>query len=140
MLLLDTNVISDAMSAKPSDVVRRWFAHYDPKNIWVSSLSKAELLYGQHCMADGQRKEALGMMIAAFFERSLKTEVLGFEDADTPFFALIGSQRRASGRPISQFDNQIAAIARRRGLAIATRNVRDFADCGIAVINPWEAV
>ena len=127
------------MAARPSEVVRQWFGRYDPLRIWVSSVTRAELLYGQHCMPDGRRKETLGRMIADFFERTLRTEVLGFEGADAPFFALIGSQRRAMGRPISQFDNQIAAIARRRGLAVATRNVSDFADCGIEVVNPWGA-
>ena len=46
--------------------------------------------------------------------------------------------RRAAGRPISQFDCQIAAIARSNGAAVATRNVRDFEGCGIVIIDPWQ--
>ena len=45
--------------------------------------------------------------------------------------------RRLAGRPVAPADCQIAAIARSRGMAVATRNVRDFADAGIDVIDPW---
>jgi len=51
----------------------------------------------------------------------------------------IVAARRQGGHPISQIDAQIAAITRSRGARLATRNVRDFADCGIEVINPWTA-
>ncbi len=54
-------------------------------------------------------------------------------------YALIVSTRRAAGAPISQLDAQIAAIARSRGAAVATRDVGGFAGCGIEVINPWRA-
>nr|HMR11856.1 type II toxin-antitoxin system VapC family toxin [Polyangiaceae bacterium] len=54
-------------------------------------------------------------------------------------FAPIAAQRRAIGRPIAQFDAQIAAIARSRAAAVATRNTRDFEDCGILLSNPWKA-
>ena len=56
-------------------------------------------------------------------------------EADLP--RNLAAVRRAAGRPISQFDCQIAAIARANHAAMATRNARDFAACGIQVIDPW---
>ena len=46
---------------------------------------------------------------------------------------------QAAGRPISDFDAMIAAIARSHGAAVATRNTADFEHCGIPTINPWSA-
>ncbi len=63
--------------------------------------------------------------------------MLSFDSAATAAYAELVSDRRTAGRPISQFDAQIAAIARRHGMSMATRHVADFAGCGVAVINPW---
>jgi toxin FitB len=65
--------------------------------------------------------------------------VLPFDSAAAISFAQIAAMRRRSGRPISEADAQIAAIAHSRGAAIATRNVGDFENCGIEVISPWES-
>lgn len=54
-------------------------------------------------------------------------------------YAQIAASRKVSGKPISQFDAMIAAIAKSRGASLATRNVKDFIDCGIQVIDPWRS-
>jgi predicted nucleic acid-binding protein len=53
-------------------------------------------------------------------------------------YADIAAARRATGRPISQLDAMIVAVARSRGASLATRNAKDFEDCGVDVINPWQ--
>jgi predicted nucleic acid-binding protein len=45
---------------------------------------------------------------------------------------------RKIGRPISQIDAQIAAIARRHNATLATRNVDDFTECDIDIVDPWK--
>ena len=50
---------------------------------------------------------------------------------------LLPAGRRRAGRPMAAPDGQIAAIARSRAMALATRNIRDFEACGLALINPW---
>jgi len=52
-------------------------------------------------------------------------------------FASIAAERRSAGRPVSQSDGQIAAIARSLSASVATRNTADFEGCGIDVLNPW---
>jgi predicted nucleic acid-binding protein len=66
--------------------------------------------------------------------------ILPFDSAAAVAFAEIAATRRQAGRPIAQADAQIAAIARSRGAALATRNVPDFEGCGIDVVNPWTEV
>jgi predicted nucleic acid-binding protein len=60
-----------------------------------------------------------------------------FDRAAARAYATIAAQRRAAGRPISQFDCQIAAIARAREATVATRNTSDYEGCGIELIDPW---
>jgi hypothetical protein len=72
-------------------------------------------------------------------EEDFAQRVLPFDRAAASAFAVIASGRRKKGRPISEFDAQIAAVARIHGAAVATRNADDFRDCGIGVIDPWTA-
>ena len=73
------------------------------------------------------------------FEEDFGERVLPFDGAAARAFAEIVASRRQAGRPISQLDAQIAAIARSRNATVATRNTVDFEGCGVAVDNPWRA-
>ena len=80
----------------------------------------------------------LASVIWRFLAQELRTAVLEFGSLEAEHYAEIASERRIAGRPISLSDAQIAAVARARGLSLATRNVRDFEGCGIEVVNPWD--
>lgn len=71
-------------------------------------------------------------------ETWLAGRILPFDSEAADAFGSIAARRRKLGRPISQFDAQIAAIAWSRGASVATRNVADFADTGVTIINPWD--
>jgi predicted nucleic acid-binding protein len=71
------------------------------------------------------------------FGSDFDERILPFDSDAAREFSKIVAARRGLGRPISQPDAQIAAIARSRGAAVATRNTEDFEDCGIRVLNPW---
>jgi len=73
----------------------------------------------------------------AMFAEDFAGRVFGFESDAARHFARIAAHRRALGRPINHADAQIAAIVRTRGAKLATRNLADFADCGIDLIDPW---
>lgn len=139
MIILDTNVISETFRPVPDRAVAGWLREQPLNQVFVTSVNKAELLTGLALMSDGKRKQALADVIERFFEESLMTPVLGFEEDAAIQYARIFSQRRKSGRPISEMDCEIAAIALTHGYAVATRNVVDFENCGIGIINPWEA-
>ncbi|MEP3436960.1 MAG: type II toxin-antitoxin system VapC family toxin [Hoeflea sp.] len=137
-MILDTNVISEAISVRPDHLVMKWFATLEPEMLTIPSVVKAELLAGVAFLPAGRRRDVLGSMIRDFLDPYEPVRVLPFESADAPFYAQVLSSRRSAGRPVKELDAQIAAIALRRGLPIATRNVRDFADCGVTLINPWD--
>ncbi|MBZ9964349.1 type II toxin-antitoxin system VapC family toxin [Mesorhizobium sp. BR1-1-2] len=139
MFVLDTNVVSETFKPLPDAGVAAWMDSPSAIRSHITAMTKAELLLGLAYMPDGKRKTALGSVIGAFFTTWLKTPVLAFGDREAEAYAEIVSRRRFLGRPIREFDAQIASVARSRGFAVVTRNVADFADCGVKIVNPWEA-
>jgi len=139
MILLDTNVVSELIRPLPDASVRRWADALPPASLFLSAVTQAELLYGVALLPAGRRREALAEAVATVCDRAFVGRILPFDSAAAIVYADIAAGRRRAGRPIPTLDAQIAAIARSRGAALATRNVADFADCGIAVIDPWTA-
>ncbi|WP_127520557.1 type II toxin-antitoxin system VapC family toxin [Mesorhizobium sp. Z1-4] len=140
MLLLDTNVVSGMFSPAREPAVESWFGSVDRNTLFLSAITKAELLYGLAIMPAGKRRLELAEVIWRFLAREMGNEILEFGSVEAEHFADIAATRREKGRPISQFDAQIAAIARARGFTVATRNVRDFEECGVEIVNPWSGV
>jgi predicted nucleic acid-binding protein len=139
VFVLDTNVVSELFKAEPDPGLAAWLEVTPPSRFFVTAISKAESLTGLAIMPEGKRKQALHLIMHTFFEERLLNPILPFGDRDAEFFAEVVSHRRRIGRPIGEFDAQIAAIARANSFAVVTRNVGDFEQCGIAVINPWGA-
>ncbi len=138
MILLDTNVISELMKPEPSSHVVSWVSAKNPDLLFTSAITQAEILYGIALLSNGKRKSALIKSALAMFEEDFKGRVLSFDSEASIAYAQITSSRRKSGKPISQYDAQISAIAKSRGLQVATRNTQDFEECGVDLINPWE--
>jgi len=139
MLLLDTNVISEMMRVQPEPRVRDWLDSQSAPSLYISAVTEAELRHGLALMPKGRRRKDLLAELDDMLARDFEARVLPFDRPVALAFASIAAERRAAGRPIEKFDCQIAAIARSRGAAIATRDVGDFTGCGVEVINPWVA-
>lgn len=139
MIVLDTNVLSEAIKPEPADTVLRWLSTQPPARLFTTSITEAEILYGLALLPKGGRRDSLEEAARLMFAEDFAGRVLPFDSAAAREFSEIASARRKLGRPITQFDAQIAAIARSRGAAVATRNTVDFEMCGIAVVNPWAA-
>ena len=138
MILLDTNVVSELMKAAAAENVARWVAAQPTSSVYTTSITQAEILHGIMLLPAGKRRRGIEAAAQAMFAEDFEGRILGFgSDAAMPY-AHIAADRRRGGRPISSFDAQIAAIARSVGAVIATRNVADFSDCGVEVVNPWE--
>ena len=101
-------------------------------------MCEEELLLGAALLPQGRRRKELEQSIVTILQRLFVGRVLPFDRAAANAYAEVASARRRIGRPISTLDAQIAAIARAHGAAVATRNVVDFTDCGIDVVDPWQ--
>ncbi len=137
MIMLDTNVVSELMRPSPNPTVEQWVATRPAAHLFFSAVGEAELRYGVAIMAAGRRQAALASAIEAMLREDFAGRVLPFDSDAARSYAEIAASRRAAGRPVAQADSQIAAIARSRGMALATRNVRDFEDMGIDILDPW---
>jgi predicted nucleic acid-binding protein len=137
MIVRDTNVISEVMRPRPSDKVIEWMRAESLASLFTTSITEAELLYGIALLPEGRRRQSLEVTVATVLTEDFSGRILPFDSPAAREFAVIAASRRRSGRPISDADARIAAIARSRGAALATRNVEDFADCELPVIDPW---
>jgi len=138
MIVIDTNVVSELMRAAPSGAVLDWFGRRDAGELHISAVTEAELRRGVAILPEGRRRDALAEAIDAMVAEDFADRVLVFDGPAAIAFAAVFAERRATGRPISFPDCQIAATARARGAAVATRDVEDFEGCGIEVVNPWD--
>ena len=140
MIILDTNVLSELMRPKPSPRVAAWVAKQPATELFTTSITEAEIFYGIELLTKGKRREGLLAAAEAMFAEDLAGRIFGFESDAARGFSKMAAHRRALGRPISQADAQIAAIAQVRAAKLATCNVADFADCGLNVVDPWNGL
>ncbi len=137
MIVLDTNVVSEFMTSLPAAAVRAWLNAQDGSKIFLTTLSVAEISFGLRVMADGQRRRLLADRFEQFLVNAFESRILPFDEVAARVYGEIRGYQREQGRPMSSFDAQIAAIAKANGFAIATRNIKDFEDCGLVLINPF---
>lgn len=137
MIVLDTNVISELMRPTPSSTVSTWLSLETPSDVFLTAVTEAELRYAVALVPDGRRRRALERVVEEIIREDFRGRVLPFDSQVAPAYARIVSERRAAGRPISQLDAQIAAIALTHAATLATRNVRDFEGCGLELVDPW---
>ena len=114
-----------------------WVTSQPVQDLYLSTISEAELRYGAEVLPAGQRREMLLAEVEGMLSEDFAGRILPFDRGAARAYASIAVERRASGHPISHPDCQIAAIARSFGASVATRDVDGFMGCGIEVINPW---
>ncbi len=126
------------MRPSPSAAVLEWLSRRpDGGHFFVTTITVAEILFGIELLPKGKRHDRMLAQAEAMFKEDFAGRILSFDEDAARAFPVIAAIRRAQGRPISEFDAQIAAIARSRGAILATRNTADFEGCGVRLVNPW---
>ena len=137
MILLDTNVVSELMRPNPDAAVFGWVKAQDIEDMATTVVTVAEICAGIACLPIGARRRGLQSRWDSLLADGFGGRILGLDKDAATMYGELFAQRQRAGRSIGAFDLLISAIARVRGLDVATRNVRDFKDCGVNVINPW---
>ena len=138
MIILDTNVVSELMRPSPEPRVLRWFGSQAAEDLHITAVTVAEILYGIELISTSRRRDVLRSGAEKMFDSVFTDRILTYEDRAARVFSQIASARRRQGKPISESDAQIAAIARVLGATLATRNPYVFEGCGVRLVNPWE--
>lgn len=138
MVVLDTNVVSALMSARPAPAVLAWFDQQPSLSLWTTSITVHEIRSGLAMMPAGRRRKALEDQFEALLVEDLRGRVLDFDRPAANAAAALTARRQRAGHGISIQDTLIAGIATARRGTIATRNIRDFADLDVPVVNPWD--
>jgi hypothetical protein len=138
MVVVDTNVVSEAMCATPNERVLAWFSAQYPPDIFATSITVGEIFYGIELLPEGKRRSGLLAAAEMTFAKFFPGRILTFDDHAARAFAPIAVARRQRGRPITLFDAQIAAIVAVHHAVLATRNIADFEGCGVRLVNPWD--
>ena len=136
MIVLDTNVISEAMKPEPHPAVRAWLNEQAAETLYLSSVTLAELLFGIATVPAGKRKNMLSYALDGLMEL-FGERVLPFDAQAARHYAELAVKARASGRGFPTPDGYIAAIAASRGFMVASRDTAPFEAGGLQVINPW---
>ncbi|CAM5518669.1 PIN domain-containing protein [Rhodanobacter lindaniclasticus] len=137
MIVLDTNVLSELIRQQPDPKVVTWLLGQPRSQLFTTAVSLGEMLYGVRVLPEGQRKQRLLQEVQAIFATDMAGRVLPYDGDAANAHAEIAAARRAQGRPVEMPDAMIAGITRSRGARLATRNVRDFESCGVALVDPW---
>jgi predicted nucleic acid-binding protein len=137
MIVLDTNVVSEAMKPEPHPAVRAWLNAQAAPTLYLSSVTLAEILFGIAALPTGKRKDmlakALDGLLGLFRDR-----VLPFDTDAARRYADLAVTAKTSGRGFPTPDGYIAAIAASRGYMVASRDIAPFEAARLSVINPWE--
>jgi len=136
VILIDTNVVSETLKAKPEEQVVRWLTEND-EDIWLPVIVIAEIAYAIERIRPEQRASRLAQGLDAWRDR-FHDRICTFSESDALVYGRIMGQASQKGRPMAIPDGMVAAMAVGRGASLATRNVSDFSNCGIPLVNPWE--
>ena len=135
--LLDTCVLSEAVKKIPDQHVLRWLEARKPHELCTSAMSLGELQRGIIRLPESKRRTELSLWLQSL-ETSFENRILALDTSVVRVWAQITVHPELQGKPIAAFDSIIAATAKAHDCLLVTRNVRDFANAGIEVLNPWE--
>lgn len=136
MIILDTNVVSEAMKPEPHPSVRAWLNDQVAETLYLSSVTLAELLFGIAVLPGGKRKE----MLAQAFDGLMglfRDRVLPFDIDAARCYAELAVTAKSGGRGFPTPDGYIAAIAASRGFVVVSRDTAPYEAARVSVINPW---
>lgn len=136
MILIDTNVVSEAMKPEPHASVRDWLDAQAAETLFLSSVTIAELMFGIGTLPRGKRKDNLATALNGALEL-FGARILSFDTEAARRYADLAVRARRAGKGFPTPDGYIAAIAAAHGFAVASRDTSAFTAAGLTVIDPW---
>lgn len=133
--LVDTNVLSEPIRRTPNPAVVEWLREHE-RDLYVSAITVGEIRRGIERLSEGKRKSQLQKWLTEVCD-SMQGRILSFNVSVAHVWGQLKAKWESEGVVVPSIDSQLAATAHRHGLALVTRNERDFRHCGIRVENPF---
>lgn len=137
MIILDTNVVSEMMRATPASSVVTWLNDQDASLLFLTAVTVGEIRYGLRALPHGKRRRVLEEGFEKILTEAFTGRILAFDEVAAHRYGEIMGRRKEIGRPLGILDGQIASIAWSNGCSVATRNIQDFMECGVEIVNPF---
>lgn len=139
MIIVDTNVVTETMRPSPEPAVVSWWNRQETSTLFLTSITIGEIRYGLRIMPQGRRRLQLEQGFERILVEAFAGRILPFDEEAARRYGEVMGRCKEIGRPIGVLDGQITSIALANGCAVATRNVKHFADCGVEIVNPFES-
>lgn len=136
-IILDTNVVSEPKRPHPDPAVRSWFERQDPDSLFLTTTVLAELAEGAERLPRGRKRLGFEAWLDGLVNEDFEGRVLAFDVAAARIFGKLAAAAYAQGCPPGMGDAQIAAVAARDGLAVATGDIEGFVAFGVPLMDPW---
>lgn len=137
--LLDTCVVSELVKSMPNAQVLQWFSERKEEELCISAMTLAELRRGVARLPESNRRSELGLWLQKL-EAGFEDRIIPFDQETASVWAQMVVRAESAGRPMAAFDSIIAATALAQGCQLVTRNTRDFAHAGVALLDPWQKI
>lgn len=138
MIILDTNVVSEIMRPRPSEIVIKWLDRQPWASVWTTSITVFEIDFGLKVMPSGKRRDTYTAGFKGILDR-MEDRIAPFDTEAAEHTSSLMASRKAHGRARELRDTMIAGIVLSRHATLATRNVRDFDDLSRNLVDPWSA-
>ena len=138
MIVVDTNVISEAMRDMANGRVVQWMDAQPVETLFLSAITVAELRFGIAVLPAGKRRDRMSARLEQEVLAAFAGRVLPFDMDASEAYAALMARARQKGKAIAKADGYIAATAASHGFAVATRDMSPFKAAGVPVIDPWE--
>lgn len=135
MIFLDTNVVSETLKTEPDPQVIDWLIRHDAE-LALPTVTLAELAFGIERIRPDERARRLERGLAGWRQR-FQDRIFAFNEAAALAYGEIMGQAARAGRAMSVPDGMIAATAKVHSARLATRNIADFRDSGLDLLDPW---
>jgi hypothetical protein len=139
MIVLDTDVLSAVMSARPDEAVVAWLDGQREETLWLTAVTVFEVRFGIDLLPAGKRKRRLSDSFGTMLDEDFAGRILPFDAPAAAAAATIAARRRTAGRTVDFRDVEIAGTVLASKATLATRNTRHFVDLGITLVDPWAA-
>ena len=137
--LVDTNVLSEAVRTKPEPRVLDWIGAADETLLYLSVLTLGEIRKGLALLPQGRRRTRIEAWIDVEVQSRFAGRILPITSAVADRWGLLAAEAKKDGRALATIDGLLAATALERNITVVTRNVRDFRDTHVLLLNPWNS-